>query len=77
MNIGQAAKASGVTAKMIRHYESIGLIAPIDRSQSNYRVYGSEEVHIALHQAGAFAGVSHGRDGCSARAVARQIPRQK
>lgn len=46
MNIGQAAKASGVNAKMIRYYESIGLIAPADRSQSNYRVYGSEEVHM-------------------------------
>lgn len=45
MNIGQAAKASGVTAKMIRYYESIGLITPADRTDSNYRVYGSDDVH--------------------------------
>lgn len=45
MNIGQAAKASGVTAKMIRYYESIGLITPADRTDSNYRVYGTDDVH--------------------------------
>lgn len=45
MNIGQAAKASGVTAKMIRCYESIGLITPADRTDSNYRVYGTDDVH--------------------------------
>jgi MerR family transcriptional regulator, copper efflux regulator len=45
MQIGQAAAASGVSAKMIRHYESIGLIAPAGRRDSNYRVYGEEDVH--------------------------------
>lgn len=45
MNIGQAARASGVTAKMIRYYESIGLISPADRTQSNYRVYGTDDIH--------------------------------
>ena len=45
MQIGQAAQASGVSAKMIRHYESIGLIAPADRRDSNYRVYGPDDVH--------------------------------
>ncbi|HCO54797.1 Cu(I)-responsive transcriptional regulator [Pelagibacterium nitratireducens] len=45
MNIGQAAKASGVTAKMIRYYESIGLITPADRTESNYRVYGADDIH--------------------------------
>jgi len=45
MNIGQAAKASGVTAKMIRYYETIGLITPADRTESNYRVYGADDIH--------------------------------
>ncbi|AEQ50853.1 Cu(I)-responsive transcriptional regulator [Pelagibacterium halotolerans] len=45
MNIGQAAKASGVTAKMIRYYESIDLITPADRTESNYRVYGTDDIH--------------------------------
>jgi len=46
MNIGEAANASGVSAKMIRYYESIGLIRPPQRTDSNYRVYGSDEVHV-------------------------------
>lgn len=44
-NIGEAAEASGVTAKMIRHYESIGLIPPADRTFANYRVYSQSDVH--------------------------------
>lgn len=46
MNIGQASQASGVSPKMIRYYEQIGLIQPADRTDSNYRVYGADEVHI-------------------------------
>jgi Cu(I)-responsive transcriptional regulator len=45
MNTGEAAGASGVTAKMIRHYESIGLIRAPLRTESNYRVYSPEDVH--------------------------------
>ena len=45
MQIGDAARASGVSAKMIRHYEAIGLIPPADRRDSNYRDYSAHDVH--------------------------------
>ena len=44
MNIGQASDASGVSAKMIRYYESIGLIAPANRTDSGYRQYSDNDV---------------------------------
>ena len=45
MNIGAASAASGVSAKMIRHYEAIGLLPPPARRDNSYRDYGAEEVH--------------------------------
>jgi Cu(I)-responsive transcriptional regulator len=45
MNIGQAAKASGVSAKMIRHYEQVGLFPGPKRTEAGYRQYGENEVH--------------------------------
>jgi MerR family copper efflux transcriptional regulator len=44
MVIGEAARASGVSAKMVRHYESIGLIEPPARTASGYRVYTPRDV---------------------------------
>ena len=45
MNIGAAAKSSGVTAKMIRHYEALHLIQPALRTAAGYRVYDERDVH--------------------------------
>jgi len=44
-NIGQAATRSGVSAKMIRHYESLGLLPTVQRTDAGYRQYGDKEAH--------------------------------
>jgi len=44
-NIGAAAELSGVTPKMIRHYESLGLIPKAARTASDYRVYSANDLH--------------------------------
>ncbi|UCE32830.1 MAG: Cu(I)-responsive transcriptional regulator [Burkholderiales bacterium] len=44
MTIGQAARASGVSAKMIRHYEQLGLLPPAPRTESGYRLYDAGDV---------------------------------
>jgi len=44
MNIGQAAARSGVPAKTIRYYESIGLIAPAERRASGYRIFSENDI---------------------------------
>ena len=45
VNIGQAARLSGISPKMLRHYESLGLLGAVPRTDSNYRQYGEADVH--------------------------------
>lgn len=45
LDIGRASKASGVSVKMIRHYEAIGLLKKVARTFANYRVYSTSDVH--------------------------------
>lgn len=46
MTIGDLAKQSGVSAKLIRHYETTGVISKATRSTSGYRQYSENDVHI-------------------------------
>ncbi len=45
MNIGAAARQSDISAKMVRHYESLGLLPTVQRTDSGYRQYSDAEVH--------------------------------
>jgi MerR family copper efflux transcriptional regulator len=45
LDIGRASKAGGVSVKMIRHYEAIGLLKNVARTYANYRVYSGRNVH--------------------------------
>ena len=45
MNIGNASRESGVSVKMVRHYESIGILPKAARTEGNYRLYGPNELH--------------------------------
>jgi Cu(I)-responsive transcriptional regulator len=45
VQIGDAARLSGVSAKMVRHYEGLGLLPPVARTEGGYRLYGAADVH--------------------------------
>ncbi len=45
VNIGSAAELSGISAKMVRHYESLGLLSQVARTDSGYRQYTEADVH--------------------------------
>jgi MerR family copper efflux transcriptional regulator len=78
VNIGVASQLSGVSAKMIRHYESLGLLAPVTRTDSGYRQYAEADVHtlrfirrarelgFSMHDIGELSGLWHNRRRSSA-----------
>lgn len=73
MNIGQAAAASGISAKMIRHYEQVGLLPAARRTEAGYRQYVSTDIHtlrfvrhardlgFSIHEIGALVGLWQNR----------------
>lgn len=48
MNIGAAAKQSGISSKMIRYYEKVGLLEPASRSEAGYRLYSSTDIQTLI-----------------------------
>ncbi len=79
VHIGQAAMLSGVTAKMIRHYESLGLLTTVHRTDSGYRLYSENDVHtlrfikrardlgFSMNDIGDLVNLWHDRDRSSAQ----------
>ena len=74
VNIGEASRQSGVSAKMLRHYESLGLLGEVARTDSGYRLYSPAD---ALYQALPRPGLLHGRDRRAGGPLAKPKARQQ
>ena len=71
--IGQAAQQAGVSAKMVRHYESLGLLPAVQRTEAGYRLYSQGNIHtLRFIKRARSLGFWHGRDRRSAGPVAGQ-----